>query len=515
MAKPMLVTLPFVLLLLDYWPLERMNFTSRRTPALPEAAPPIEAHDGETRAPSATRSQTPACEADEGGRRSAFRGFSWLVAEKLPLLIVAGAACLVTMLVQKTTLSLNDRLPVGWRIGNAMISYLTYLENFFYPVGLIVVYPRLGPDLPIWRLVAAVLVLVTITASVILARRRCPYLLVGWLWYLGMSVPVIGFLQVGLTAVADRFTYLPQIGLGIALTWGVADLCRKWPFGRWACGVVSTVVLAALMAQAAYQTSFWRDSETLWNYTLECMPDNGPANNNLGDLLAAEGRLDEAMVYFEKALKLLPNSEYPHYNRGHLLEILGKWDEAKNEYYSALELNPCYTLPYNRLGLLLISRGRFEEAIAFLKNSLELDGANPETHYDLAKAFAAIGHRKEAEELVHVAILTAPNYAVNNNMLGLVVADRGRIYEAIEHFQRAIDAQPNYVEARNNLARILMKNARLSEAALQYKAVLKIDPQNAEARDGMAQLRAIRGHSPPLDVSPLSAKMGNMIKKSP
>ena len=490
LAKPMLITLPFVLLLLDYWPLGRMNLQG----SLPQSEPAGEF----------------------AGRRETLRKrFLWLFVEKVPLLVIAGVAGLITIRVQDTALDINERLPIGWRIGNAMISYLVYLENFFYPVGLAVVYPRLGDELPIGRLVAAVVVLVAITAGAILLRRRCPYLLVGWFWYLGMSVPIIGFVQVGLTSVADRFTYFPQIGIAIALTWGVADLCRAWPYRRWICGIASTLVLTLLMAQAGYQTSFWRDSETLWDYTLRCVPDSGPAYNNLGDILAKEGRFDEAMAHFRRALTLIPNSSKPHYNLGYLLEIEGRPHEAEKEYLRALDLAPNYTLPCDRMGIMLTKRGKYSDAIAFFRKSLILNADNLETYYDLAKAYAATGRSKQAEELRRRAAQIAPDFAVNQNALGLIVAERGRTFEAIEHFQWAIEAKPDYVEARINLARLRMKEGRFSDAAEQFRAVLKIDPQNAEALDGMAQIRSIRGDSMELDRSVPSGKMDTGVKKSP
>jgi tetratricopeptide (TPR) repeat protein len=497
LAKPMLVTLPFVLLLLDYWPLGRMDLAGQEPSpqdSLPQGTPP----------------QSPAI-----GRGASLKRFLWLLAEKVPLLIIAAAGCVITVLVQNTTLSINERLPLAWRIGNALISYLTYLENFFCPVGLAVMYPRLDAALPIGRLVAAVLVLVTITAAAILARRKCPYLLVGWLWYLGMSVPIIGFVQVGLTSVADRFTYLPQVGIAIALAWGAADVCRTWPYRRWICGIASTLVLTLLMAQAAYQTSFWRDSETLWNYTLRCVPDSGAAHNNLGDILAKEGRFDEAMAHFQKALTLIPDSAQPHYNLGHLLEIEGRPHEAEKEYLRALDLAPSYPLACDRMGIILTKRGQYPDAIAFFRRSLILNGDNVETRYDLAKAFAAIGRSEQADELRRQAAQTAPDFAVNQNALGLIVAGRGRTFEAIEHFQWAIEAKPDYVEARMNLARLRMKEERFSDAAEQFKAVLKIDPKSAEALDGMAQIRSIRGDSMELDRSGTSGKMDHGGKKSP
>jgi tetratricopeptide (TPR) repeat protein len=444
MAKSMLVTLPFVLLLLDYWPLGRLAIASRTWPRL--------------------------------------------VIEKIPLLIVAGGDCLITLLVQNNSLVPNERLGLYWRFGNAMISYVVYLGKFFYPVGLAVVYPRLEPNLPLWQVFGAVLILACITTAVFIGRRRCPYLLVGWLWYLGMLVPVIGFLQVGEVSVADRFTYLPQIGLSIGLAWGVADLCRSRSCLRGACGVGSLLALAVLMGCAFRQTSYWRDSETLWTHAIECTSGNVVAHTNLGVVLAEEGRGDEAMDHFQRAVKILPNSAVTLYNLGSRSMLLGRLDEAKNYYWKALQIDPSYTAAYGRLGLLMAGRGQFDEAIALFQKSLEINANNPETCYDLGKALMARGRRDEAGKIIRIAAELAPDYAVVHNELGLVMAGRGRLIEGIELFQRAVDADPAYVEARINLARLLSETGRPSDASAQYRAVLKTDPNNAEARDSLVRL---------------------------
>ena len=260
MSKPMLVTLPLVLLLLDYWPLGRMAL--------------------------AAREDTPLLDNRRQGR-------CWLclrlLSEKVPLLLLVVVSCALTIWSQGEALVPIEHLPLRWRIGNALISYVVYMGHFFYPVGLVVLYPRLDLDLPLWKIVGAFLLLLAITAVALLGRRRCPYLLVGWLWYLGMLVPVIGLVQVGVGAADDRFTYLPQIGLCLALVWSAADVCRSWPYRRWVCSAASALVLMVLMGCAWRQTSFWRNSETLWTHTLTCTSRNSDANYNLGIALVGQG----------------------------------------------------------------------------------------------------------------------------------------------------------------------------------------------------------------------------------
>ena len=236
MAKASLVTLPVLLLLLDYWPLGRFGGDTGRGTALPHCT-------GRAL----------------GGGASSVGVIPWrLVIEKLPLLALVAGSCAATVWSQREALEPIDLHPWGWRIGNALMSYVGYLGQSFYPVGLAVVYPRPGPHvpLPLGQVFAALLVLVAITAGAFVMRRRCPYLLVGWLWYLGMLLPMIGLVQFGAQTMADRFTYLPQIGLCIALAWSVADVCRVSHPRHWAGGLISALALLVLMGAAWRQTSF-------------------------------------------------------------------------------------------------------------------------------------------------------------------------------------------------------------------------------------------------------------------
>ena len=230
-----------------------------------------------------------------------------LAIEKLPLFALVVISCLVTRWAQRKAAVPFDLLPLSWRIGNALVSYVAYLGQFLYPTGLAVFYPHPSFRLSMEAVVGAALVLAGISAAAVACRRRCPYLLVGWLWYVGMLVPVIGLKQVGGQARADRYTYLPQIGLCLAIAWGVAELCRSRVYLRRPCGVMAALVLAVLMACAWRQTCFWHDSEALWIHTLACTSPNSLARNNLGSHLADCGRLEAAMAQYRQALKIQPN----------------------------------------------------------------------------------------------------------------------------------------------------------------------------------------------------------------
>jgi tetratricopeptide (TPR) repeat protein len=346
MAKPMLVTLPFVLLLLDYWPLGRM---------------PVSRWGGSC---TATTEATVQLSPQQG--HAAFRR---LIAEKLPLLILAAASCIVTSFAQDPSIAVSKYLPISARIANALVSYVDYLGQFFYPVGLAAFYPHPESGLPIWKVAGALLVLAGISAAAWIGRRRCPYLLVGWLWYVGMLVPVIGLVQVGDQARADRYTYLPQIGLVIALVWGATAAGQKFlPAGknvdyrRWLGGAASVLAVIILAAIAWRQTSYWRDSETLWTHTVACTTHNATAQYNLGVTLAQRGDIPDAIECFREALAIQPRSGDAENNLGVLLAQSGRLDEATRHFQAAVKIRPDLIDAHNNLRMAIEQQNRFRRA---------------------------------------------------------------------------------------------------------------------------------------------------------
>ena len=344
MSKAILVTTPFVLLLLDYWPLGRTAWLA--SPVLP------------------------------GGQSvKAYR----LVLEKTPWLAISVACCVLTVSIQGETLISTQVYPVWWRIGNALVMYVVYLRQFFYPANLAVIYPRLDAELSTWQGLTAGLILAAITVTVAACRKKQPYLLVGWLWYLGMLTPVIGLWQVGMTTQADRFTYLPEIGLSIALTWGAAALCRSWPYRRWVCGAASALVLIVLAGAAWQQTSYWGDDETLWSHTLKSTSRNMIAHTMLAGILEESGRLDEAMEHYRQAVDIAPANPVPRVRLGGLLVGLNRKNEAIMHFQKAMEHFQGVEAPFDdadthfHLGLCLAELNRFDEACKEYERSLALD----------------------------------------------------------------------------------------------------------------------------------------------
>ena len=449
MSKPMLVTLPFVLLLLDYWPLGRVV--------------------GRT------------CEVRNGKKppeKPLVPGF--LILEKIPFLLLSAAACVVTVLVQRNSIASVQAFDLSSRIGNALVSCVGYVWQMIYPVGLAVFYPYPQNHLSPGEIGLSLLVLCLITAGVLAGRQRHPYLLVGWLWYLGMLVPVIGLLQVGDQARADRYTYLPEIGLYVLATWGAMELCGAWRHGRVLMGAAAAVILGMLLARACDQTRYWRDSETLWAHTLACTSENYLAHNNLGLALASEGKPAEAIEQYQRALQIMPDYAKAHNNLGVVLAGEGRWAEAIGQYERALQLEPDYAEVHNNLGIALAGEGRWAEAIGQYERALQLEPDYAEAHINLGVALAGQGKSVEAIEQYERVLQLKPDNAEARYNLGNALAGAGRLTEAVQQYARALQLRPDHAGARNNLGMALANEGRLAEAIGEYERVIQLKPDAAE-----------------------------------
>ena len=390
LSKPMVVTLPFVLLLLDYWPLGRFQWTTVR---------------------------------------ATLRALRSLFCEKIPLFFLAAVLSVVTFIAQKGNRVGLESMPVTRRLSNVMVSYGTYVREMVWPQKLAAFYPPVS-TVPIWQIIGAGALLLTVTVLAIRAARRNGYILVGWLWYLGMLVPVIGLVQAGSQSHADRYTYLPQIGLYLLLTWAAADWCARWRHRRVALGGVATLILAALIFCAPAQTACWQNGESLWTHTLACTSDNADAQNGLGNALFLKGRDGEAMVHLQQALQINPRYAEAHDNLGSELFLKGQVDGAIVQFQQALQIDPRNADAHYNLGCALLLRGRLDEAIVQFQQALQINPDNANSHINLGNALLQMG----------------------------------RDDEAIVHYQRAQQLNPNSLEVQNNLAWVL---ATASQAALR------------------------------------------------
>ena len=367
MCKPTLVTLPLVLLLLDYWPLRRV--------------------------------------ASQGG------GYPWnyLILEKIPLLLLSAASCVVTIFAQR-----NAMLPAGaltfWeRFGNAATAYVIYLVQTIYPTNLAVFYPYPQNHVDSGEAALATLVLVMITAALFVWRKRYPSLLIGWFWFLGMLVPMIGLIQVGAQPHADRYTYLPQIGLFLGVVWVVAAFIKKWQQRREVTAALAGAVVITLVIISYRETSYWLNSETLWQRTLAHTEKNHIAENNLGDTLALQNRFEEAKGHYQNALQIFPLYAKATNNLGYTLWKLGDKSHAIDLYLKALQISPELASAHTNLGVSLADGGNPTEAIKHFREALRISPGLVEARYNLASALVQIGQGDEAVVQLREAQRLDPN----------------------------------------------------------------------------------------------------------
>jgi Tfp pilus assembly protein PilF len=394
MAKPMLVTLPFVLLLLDYWPLNR--FKPQAVTGSVENQPLGFRSSGDDKSPILKA-----------------------VMEKTPLFLMSLFSCVVTVMAQQEAgaISTLEIVPFKLRIANGLVSVVAYMGKMIWPQDLAVFYPHPASDLQIWKPVVAGLFLLILSTVALWVAQRCRYVLVGWLWYLGTLVPVIGLVQVGEQAMADRYTYVPLIGLFIVVVWGFADLVKGWRSRRWVVSVSAAVMVLALMAGSWLQVAHWKNSIKLFKHALDVTTNNYVAHYTLGNALALQGNLTGSVSHYNKALQIHPNFAEAHNNLGNALALQGNLTGAISHYNKALQINPDHAEAHRNLAVGLDRQGRHQEAIQ---------------HY---------------AEVLRIS----PHDAQSHNNLGVALAEQGRLKEAVAHFTEALRIDPNFKEAQRNI----------------------------------------------------------------
>jgi protein O-mannosyl-transferase len=485
LCKPMLVTLPLVLLLLDYWPLNRLRADAGSESFFQLA-----------------------------GRRIPRR----LIFEKLPLLGLTVASCLITIFAQTRTIQTFENFSLPLRLGNALISCVAYMGQMFWPSGLAVLYPFTAGGVRVSAVALSVVVLAGISTGVVVLRRR-PYFLTGWLWYLIMLVPVIGILQVGWQARADRYTYLPQIGLYVLLTWAVADLCAGWRHRRVLLGGSATIILIALIFCAHAQTAHWRNSESLWTHTLACTSDNFIGRDDLGNALFQKGKVEEAIADFQRALQINSDFAEAHDNLGNALFQKGKMDEAIAHFQRALQINPDFADAHNGLGNALLRQGKVDEAIGQYQNALQINPDFVVAHYNLGSALFQKGDVDGAMVHFQKALQINPNDPGAHNNFGNVLFESGNVDQAVAQYQRALRINPDFADAHNGLGNALLQQGQVAEAVAQYQTALQINPGFAEARNGLGNAllqqgkaeEAIANYQTALQINPGFAEAHNNL----
>jgi Flp pilus assembly protein TadD len=347
--------------------------------------------------------------------------------EKIPFFALTVAASVVTFVVQNHggAVAEGEKLPLGARGGNALISYCRYLGEMFWPTDLSVFYPHPG-FWPMGKVLLAGSLILGISGLLLVQRRRFPFLLVGGLWFLGTLVPVIGLVQSGDQAMADRFTYIPSLGVLILAIWGACELTRSWRYHVLALSVMGSAAIVLCMVLTRQQLGHWKDSEALSRHALEVTENNWLAHLNLGSALDEKGQSDEAIREFQKALRLKPGYAQAHNNLGVAIVRKGQINEGISQYHEAIRLKPDYALAHSNLGIALVRKGQSDEGIGEFQEAIRLK----------------------------------PDYALAHYNLGIALVRKGQSDEGIREFQEAIRLKPDFTEAHNNLARALaMKNA--------------------------------------------------------
>jgi tetratricopeptide (TPR) repeat protein len=377
MSKPMLVTLPFVLLLLDYWPLRRLQGEQSSAPIAAATSQPAR----RSKKKQKSRQQSGKDTVQTKGTvelRALWPKIRALLKEKIPFFIITIVFCFVTFYAQQLVVKPMELYPLGDRIANALISYISYIGKMLWPLKLSIFYPYAAIALFSWQAVSALLVLLLTTYLTIRGARRFPYLIVGWLWYLGTLIPVIGLVQVGLQSMADRYTYITFIGIFVMVAWGVPELLNRWRYRKFALATVSVVIFLALTVLTYVQIGYWRNNIALYGHAIAVTTPNSWVENNMGNALNLQGKKDEAIAHFRKAISI-SNEADAHYNLGTVLASQGKLDEAINQFRESISISPGYAKAHNNLGNALLYQGRLDEAIASYREALRL---NPD--YEMA-----------------------------------------------------------------------------------------------------------------------------------
>ncbi len=496
MAKPMGVTLPFLLLLLDRWPLGRWGRWG----------------SGAGPGNGAGRGSLPA-----------------LVLEKLPLFILAGASAAVTYVVQARGGALGPPgfIPLGPRLANALVSGAWYLAKTFWPTRLSFFYPHPGALIAPYPVALGGVVLAGVTLLVLLQGRRRPFLSTGWFWYLGTLVPVSGLVQAGPQARADRYTYLPLVGIFLLIAWGIPSLLGGRRRALAAVAVAGVLAVGLLGAASRVQAGYWRDSETLFRRALAVTADNWLAHNALGAVLAADNRLDEAREHFREAVRLAPQFWKSHYNYGLALAAAGRYDEAVVQYQEVLRFQHGSAEVHRALGQALEQQGKLPGALEYYLAGLQTAPADAGLLYAAGWALHRLGRLIEAETYLRAAVARRPDYPEALNSLGITLVGLGRpgeaktltlealrlkpdlaearvslgnlllaegkAGEAAERYREAIRLNPRLATAHNNLGVVLLRSGETASALLEYRAALDLDPGYAEARDNLDNLLARLG----------------------
>ncbi len=486
LAKPMLVTLPLMLFLLDYWPLGRLKW-KQETPSAPAASMATAERQSKKKRPLPREQKRPPSTKVAGKWDSILP----LVYEKMPLLALSAASSIITVYAQQKAGAVTSltHLPLIERVANAVVSYAAYLWKMVWPTGLAVFYP-----IETWPAVVVLASTCFLIAASLAALRWAgayPYLLVGWLWYLVTLLPVIGIIKVGNAAMADRYTYISLIGPFAAVSWGACDLAARWSRGRAALTAAGLLAVSALAVSTFIQAGYWKSGESLFRHAIAVTTNNYTMHSNLAATLIDEGRLDEALSHLETAARLKPAFPDALCNLGILYMKQDRGDEAMRYFREALRYNPALVRALQGLALLQLQRGQANDAVESFQRALAGGGPDPQAYAGLADALAMTGRYEEALSNYGRALALKPDAAEIHYNAARVLIAMGRLDEAVGHLRQAVRIKPDYARAHNNLGSALLLQKNIDEAIQQFQEAVRIDPDyqiaRANLKDAVAQ----------------------------
>jgi Tfp pilus assembly protein PilF len=467
MAKPMLVTLPFVFLLIDYWPLKR--FWGRQLK-------------------DNTRLPLNICNHLEFKRFTLFT----VIIEKIPLFVLSGLTIYLSSLSVQSHFASVSNIPITLRVGNAIISYIKYLIKMVWPADLVVFYPY-PQTVSFLNAIGALLLLITISIVFLKMARIAPYLIVGWLWYLGTLVPALGLVQQGLwPAIADRFAYIPLIGLFIIVIWGVFGLTANLKYRKISFVILIPLCVFILSTVTWKQVGNWKDSISLFGHALKVTSDNYLAHYNLGVAYENQGRMKDAAYHYREALQVKSDYVEAHFALGNVLRKQSRNEEAIQQYLAVLRLRPNFADAHNNLGEVLFSQGLLERAIHHYLRALEIKSGYINAHYNIGIALYHSGRKEDAIGHYMAALRRNPNFAEAHNNLGVVFFSQGNMDQAIRHYLMSLKVRPDYIDAHYNLGIALLQIGDIDGAVAEFRNVLRIDPYNDNVKHALKKTLGLK-----------------------
>lgn len=463
LAKSMLVTHPFLLLLLDFWPLKRVSLIEIKNFSFRKKQPHI---------------------------------INRLVIEKTPFFILTAIACVMTFISASNLgetsgiggiIPLED-IPIGLRCTNALVSYMKYIQKIFFPHNLAIYYP-FDYSIPLWQIICAIFFIIAMFFFSYKSLGTRPWFSIGWFWYVGTLVPVIGIVQLGSQSIADRYMYVPAVGIFLIIVWGAADFIKKISTGYIFSLIFSIIYFSSIMLNSWMQVGFWKNSITLFQHAVNVTENSVIAYNNLAIALYGNGKVEEAIRLLEKAIEINPKYITSHVSLGVIFEKLGRISEAIQQHKEVLRIKPNDVYALNSIGLILRKISKPDEAISLFTKAIQIKPNFVEARNNLGLALKESGRYDEAYYHYGKSLTIDPDNAITHNNFALLLKRMGRTKEAIQHFHKALETNPYSAETHFNIGTAFLEIGQKEEAVTHYKTALNIKPDWKEVESYLTILQ--------------------------